>query len=269
MKKIALLLLIGVSAVLPVSAKIVTKSVAYENAGVKLTGFLAYDDEKTAAGKLPGVLVVPEWWGLTDFAKGRAKAIAKLGYVAFAADIYGNGIATTDAKEAGKLAGAFYGKPLLAERTRAGLDELIKQAQVDPSRVAAIGYCFGGAAVQALAFTGAPVKGIVSFHGGFVGVPADAATKTTAKLLICHGAIDPNATAEARDTFLHALDDAKLDYQFVSYAGAVHAFTNPQADELAKRNGLQGVAYNAVAARRSWNEMKTFLKEVFYVEKAD
>lgn len=267
MKKIALLL-ICVAAVLPVSAKIVTKSVAYEHAGMKLTGFLAYDDEKAAAGKLPGVLVVPEWWGLTDFAKGRAKAVAKLGYVGFAADIYGNGTVTTDAKEAGKLAGAFYGKPLLAERTRAGLDELMKQAQVDPDRVAAIGYCFGGAAVQALAFTGAPVKGIVSFHGGFANVPADAATKTKAKLLICHGAIDPNATAEARDTFLHALDEAGLDYQFVSYAGAVHAFTNPEADKLAKLNGLKGVAYNEVAARRSWNEMKTFLKEAFYVEAA-
>src|SRR3954462_3485116 len=139
------------------NAKIVTKPVAYEHAGVKLEGWLAYDDEKAGAQvQAPGVLVLPEWWGLTEYPKSRAEKLAKLGYVAFAADMYGAGVTTTDPKKAGELAGQFYGKPLMAERAKAGLDQLTGTGLVDPARVAAIGYCFGGATVQALAFSGAP-----------------------------------------------------------------------------------------------------------------
>ncbi|HRG57172.1 MAG TPA: dienelactone hydrolase family protein, partial [Lacunisphaera sp.] len=135
------------------SAKIVTKPVAYEHGGVKLEGWLAFDDEKVAAAKpAPGVLVLPEWWGLTEYPKGRAEQLAKLGYVAFAADMYGAGVTTADPKKAGELAGQFYGKPLMAERARAGLDQLLATGLVDTGRVAAIGYCFGGAAAQVLAW---------------------------------------------------------------------------------------------------------------------
>jgi dienelactone hydrolase len=261
------LILAGLALAAPGFGKIVTRPVAYEHAGVKLEGYLAYDDALAAQGKLPGVLVLPEWWGLNDYVKGRAEQLAKLGYVALAADMFGGGVATADAKEAGRLAGPFYGKPLMAERARAGLDQLRREAEVDPERVAAIGYCFGGAAAQALAFSGAPLAGAVSFHGGFVAVPADAAAKTKAKLLICHGALDAVASAEARDTFLRALDDGKIDYQFVSYAGAVHAFSNPAADALARLNHLKGVGYNAAAARRSWEHMKVFFAELFPKQK--
>jgi dienelactone hydrolase len=140
---------------------------------VKLEGFLVYDDTKaTATTKQPGVLVIPEWWGLTDYPKGRAEQLAKLGYVAFAADMYGAGVVTSDPKKAGELAGQFYGKPLMAERARAGLDQLVKSGLVDATRVAAIGYCFGGATTQALAYSGAPLAGIVSFHGSLI--PASA-----------------------------------------------------------------------------------------------
>lgn len=246
----------------PMGAKILTRPVAYEHGGVKLEGFLAYDEAKAAKGKLPGVLVVPEWWGLTDYAKSRAEKLAKLGYMAFAVDMYGAGIVTTDPKKAGELARPFYGKPLMAQRAQAGLDQLLKIEQVDATRVAAIGYCFGGSTVQALAFSGAPLVGIVSFHGGPVAVPADAAKKTKARLLICHGAVDPFITKEALDTFLRSLDEGKFDYQFVSYAGAVHAFTNPDADKIAAATGLP-IAYNAAADRRSWKHMRTFLDEIF------
>jgi dienelactone hydrolase len=256
---------IALGAAASLTAKIVTKSVAYEHAGVKLEGYLAYDDAQvSAAKKAPGVLVVPEWWGLNDYAKSRAEQIAKLGYVAFATDMYGAGVTTTDAKTAGELAGPFYGKPLMAERAQAGLDQLLATGLVDSKQVAGIGYCFGGSTVQALAYTGAPLAAIVSFHGGLLPVPADAATKTKAKILICHGAVDPMVSKESVDAFTHSMNEGKFDYQFISYAGAIHAFTNPEADKLAASAGLTGkVGYNAAADHRSWTHMKGFLKEVF------
>src|SRR5450631_3451972 len=124
-------------------AKVVTKPVVYEHAGTKLEGYLAYDDVKAAKGKLPGVLVIPEWWGLNAYAKGRAEQLAGMGYVAFAVDMYGQGVVTEDPKKAGELAGPFYGKPLMAERANAGLEQLLKTGLVDPKKVAAIGFCFG------------------------------------------------------------------------------------------------------------------------------
>jgi dienelactone hydrolase len=250
-------------------AKIVTKPVAYEHAGVKLEGYLAYDDAKASAAiKAPGVLVIPEWWGLTEYPKGRAEQLAKLGYVAFAADMYGAGIVTGDPKKAGELAGQFYGKPLMAERARAGLDQLVKTGLVDATRVAAIGYCFGGATVQALAYSGAPLAGIVSFHGSLIPASAEAAAANKAKFLVCHGAVDPFIKAEELAAFTKAMNDGRFDYQFVSYAGAIHAFTNPKADEIAKSAGLTGgIGYNAAADKRSWEHMRTFFGEIFAAKK--
>jgi dienelactone hydrolase len=264
MKSAALLLLACVLAV-TANAKLVTRTVAYEHAGAKLQGYLAYDDAQTAA-KLPGVLVVPEWWGLTDYTKHRAEQLAQLGYVALAVDMYGEGVTTSDPKKAGEFAGQFYGKPLMAERAQAGLDQLVKQPQVDPARVAAIGYCFGGSTVQALAYSGAPLAGIVSFHGGLVGVPADAREKTKAKILVCHGAVDPFISKEDLEKFLQSMNEGKFDYQFISYAGAVHAFTNPDADKYAAA-GLKGVGYNEAADHRSWRHMQTFFAEIFSAQK--
>jgi dienelactone hydrolase len=236
-----------------VQAKVISKAVPYEHAGVKLEGYLAYDDTKMPAGSgAPGVLIVPEWWGLNDYAKGRADQLARLGYVAFAVDMYGAGVSTTDAKKAGELAGAFYGKPLMAERAQAGLDQLLATGLVDAARVAAIGYCFGGSTVQALAYSGAPLAGIVS-----------AAARTKAKILICTGAIDPFVPKDAIDAFTKSMNDGKFDYQFISYAGAVHAFTNPKADEVAAANNLKGIAYNAAADQRSWAHMQAFFREIF------
>jgi dienelactone hydrolase len=249
------------------NAKIVTKPVAYEHGGTKLEGWLAYDDEKaTATTQVPGVLVLPEWWGLTEYPKGRAESLAKLGYVAFAADMYGAGVSTEDPKKATELSTPFYGKPLMAERAQAGLDQLLATGLVDKSRVAAIGYCFGGAVAQALAYSGAPLAGIVSFHGALIPASAEAAAKNHAKFLICHGAIDPFVKAEDIAAFKKGLDDGKFDYQFISYAGAVHAFTNPGADKLAKATGLP-IAYNAAADKRSWAHMKTFFGEIFKAKK--
>ena len=264
--KILPALIVCLAGALSAHAKLVTQSVAYEQGGVKLSGYLAYDDRQVGENRIPGILVVPEWWGLNDYVKGRAQQLAQLGYVAFVADMYGDGQSTTDAKKAGALAGPFYGSPLMAERAQAGLDVLLKNKNVDPARVAAIGYCFGGSTVQALAYSGAPVAGIVSFHGGLIPVPADAAAKTKAKLLICHGAMDPFTSKKALDTFIQAMNDGHFDYQFIMYAGAVHAFTNPEADQ-ATAAGLKGVGYNAAADHRSWAHMKAFFAEIFAPKK--
>lgn len=249
---------------LPASAKVVTKPVAYEHAGVKLEGFLAYDDAKAAKGKLPGVLVLPEWWGLTAYPKGRAEQLAAMGYVAFAADMYGAGVTTDDAKKAGELAGGFYGKPLMAERARAGLDALLKTGLADPAKVAAIGFCFGGSAAQTLAYAGAPLAGIVSFHGGPVNAPVEAAGKVKAKFLLLNGAADPMVKPEAKAALEKSLEDAKIDYVSVDYAAALHAFSNPGATEVAKKNGLTAaIGYDEPAARRSWKAMQVFFDEIF------
>jgi dienelactone hydrolase len=246
------------------SAKVVTKPVAYEHAGVKLEGLLAYDDARAGKANLPGVLVLPEWWGLTPYPKVRAQQLAAMGYVAFAADMYGAGVTTEDPKKAGELAGPFYGKPLMAERARAGLDQLLKSGLVDPAKVAAIGFCFGGSAAQALAYSGAPLAGIVSFHGGPVNAPAEVAGKVKAKFLLLNGAADPMVKPEARAALEKSLEDAKIDYVSADYAGALHAFTNADADRLAKAGGLTAaVGYNEPAARRSWKAMQVFFDEIF------
>jgi dienelactone hydrolase len=254
---------------LSASAKIITRAVPYEHAGVKLEGYLAYDDAKaTATRPVPGVLVIPEWWGLNEYPKSRAEQLARLGYVAFAADMYGAGVVTGDKTKAGQLAGQFYGKPLMAERAQAGLDQLLKTGLVDRQRVAAIGYCFGGATCQALAFSGAPLAGIVSFHGSLIAPTPEQAAKTKAKLLICHGAVDPFVSKDEIEKFKQAVDAAKLDYQFISYAGAIHAFTNPRADAVAKDQGMVGgIGYNAAADHRSWAHMQAFFAEIFATTK--
>lgn len=249
------------------SAKVVTKPVAYEHGGTKLEGWLAYDDNQAGRNKkAPGVLVLPEWWGLTDYPKQRAEQLARLGYVAFAADMYGAGVTTADPKKAGELAAPFYGQPLMAERARAGLDQLLATGFVDKERVAAIGYCFGGAAAQTLAYSGAPLAGIVSFHGALVAASPEAARKNHAKFLICHGAVDGFVKPEEMAAFKQGMDEGKFDYQFISYAGAVHAFTNKGADRIAKDTGLP-IAYHAAADKRSWAHMKTFFSEIFATKK--
>lgn len=242
--------------------KIITRAVPYIHAGVKLEGWLAYDDARR--GPAPGVLVLPEWWGLNAYPKSRAEKLAALGYVAFAADMYGAGVVVTDTKSASELAGQFYGRPLMAERARAGLEQLLQADRVDPARLAAIGYCFGGSTVQALAYSGAPLAGGVSFHGNLLPPPAGSAAQIRARLLFCHGAVDPFVKPEELAAFKEAIDAARIDYQFISYAGAIHAFTNPQADAVAHATGLVGgIGYNAAADRRSWEHMRTFFAELF------
>jgi dienelactone hydrolase len=241
---------------------IVTKTVSYQQEGTTLQGYLAFDDRVTPDHKAPGVLVIHEWWGLNDYIKSRARQIAEWGYVAFAPDMYGAGQVTTDPKVAGENAGKLYGKPIMAERAKAGLDQLLKTDLVDEKRVASIGFCFGGTATLALAYSGAPLAAAATFHGGLIPVPAGFGEKTTPKFLILHGALDPLVPKKTVDEFVTSANKEKLDFQLVLYSGAVHAFSNPDADK-ANAAGLKGVAYNAAAAKHSWEQLKIFLNETF------
>lgn len=261
MKSILLFLILASASA---SAEMLTKTVEYEHNGTKFDGFLACDSAVTPDAKRPGVLVVPEWWGLNEYAKGRAKRLAGMGYVAFVVDMYGGGVSTDDASKAKELAGPLYGSPEMAARAQAGMDELLKTGLVDESKVAAIGFCFGGSTCQTLAYTGAPLAGIVSFHGGLIQPSADALQKIHCKILMLNGAIDPSVKPEAITNFMKALDGAHVDYQFINYSGALHAFTNPEATKLAEKNGMTAmVGYNETAARRSWAQMKMFFDEIF------
>jgi dienelactone hydrolase len=247
-----------------VEAKVVTQTVTYRQDGTVMRGFLACDDGLT--GKRPGVLVVHEWWGLNDFARERAVKLAGLGYVALAADMYGGGATTRDREEAGKLAGALRGNPdLLRARVQAALKVLAADPRVDPKRLAAIGFCFGGTTVLELAYSGADLAGVVSFHGGLPRPQPGDFQPLKAKILVLHGADDPQVTAADITAFEQAMRRAGADWQMVFFGGAVHSFTNPAAGH----NRAAGAAYDSRAARRSWRCMQEFLREIWRVKGQD
>jgi dienelactone hydrolase len=204
------------------------------------------------------VLVVHEWWGLNDFAKDRARELAKEGYVAFAVDMYGKGTVTKDPKAAGELAGKLKGdRKLMRRRIVAGLNAAKANPCVDPSRVAAIGYCFGGTAVLELARSGADIAGVVSFHGGLDTPDPQDAKNIKCKVLVLTGADDKSVPASQVAAFEDEMRQAKVDYQVVIYGGAVHGFTNPANGDDPSKN----VAYNEKADKRSWQAMKDFFGE--------
>ena len=238
-------------------AELVGKPVDYTHDGVALQGYIVYDN--AVKGKRPGVLVIHEWWGLNDYAKKRADDLARMGYVAFAADMYGKGVVTNDASKASELARPFYGTPLMRTRARAGYDVLVKHELVDPARTAAIGFCFGGTTALELAYSGAPIVGAVSFHGSLPAPKPEDYPNIKASILACHGADDTFVKPEDIAAFEKAMRDSKADWSMTSYGGAVHSFTNPDAGKA----GIPGVAYNEKAALRSWAQMKTFFDEIF------
>ncbi len=257
MKKIIPLFLLLAGA-LSVHAKIVTQTVEYKQGDNTLEGYLAYDD--SLSGKRPGVLIVHQWLGLTDYEKHRAEQLAQLGYVAFCADIYGKGIRPKDTSEAGALAGKYKSdRTLLRARVNAGLDALEKNELVDSKRVAAIGYCFGGTTVIELARSGANIAGIVSFHGGLDSpTPADG-KNVKCKVLICHGADDPFEKPADLAAFEDEMRQANVDWTLIKFGGAVHSFTQP----MAGNDNSKGAAYNERADRRSWAAMKMFFAGIF------
>ena len=242
----------------PSLAAIKTETIKYQQGETALVGYLAYDD--ATATPRPGVIVVHEWWGLNDHAKKQAERLAAAGYVAFALDMYGDGKVTTHPEDAGKWASAVRQTVGLGQaRFQAGQGILTKNPRVRGGDIAAIGYCFGGAVVLTMAEAGTDLKGVVSFHGALPQEPVVAGTAIKAKILVNHGAADALITAEQVATFQKNLTDAGADWQFISYSGAKHSFTNPNASAA----GMDVLAYQEAADRRSWQATMSFFAEIF------
>lgn len=256
--KIRTTLLICLCAAAALEAKVVNKTIEYKEGETTLKGYLAWDD--AVKGKRPGILVVHEFWGLNDHARKQADRLADLGFVAFALDMYGDGMATDDPHKAGEMSGRFrQDKKLLIARAKAGLNVLLKNENVNTSKIAAIGYCFGGSTVLQLALSGADLAGVVSFHGGLGGIQYEPGTKVTAKILVLHGADDPMIPAEQITAFQDTLRKANADWEMNYYGNAVHSFTN----ESAAKANIKGVAYHKPTAERSWQAMRDFFAEIF------
>jgi dienelactone hydrolase len=239
-------------------AAIMMKDIDYKDGSVTLKGTLVYDD--SLKGPRPGVLVVPEWWGKNEYIKQRAKQMAEQGYVAFAVDMYGDGKVTTDPAQAGQWAGAFYKDgALMRNRALAGLNVLRSQPNIDKSKIAAIGFCFGGTVALELGRQGEDLAGVGVFHAGLKFPDAAKKNAIKAKILVMNGAADPHVPFEDRQKFIEEMQQAGADIQFIEYGGALHAFTNPNADKF----HIEGIAYNEKAEKRSFATLRTFLAEIF------
>jgi dienelactone hydrolase len=242
----------------PAQAKIRTAFVDYRDGATVLQGYLAVDDSRK--GRRPGILVIHEWKGLDGYVQRRAREVAALGYVAFAPDIYGKGVRPKNAEEAGREAGKYRADPaLLRRRARAGLQVLQRRPDVDSKRLGSMGYCFGGGASLELARSGAPVRGVVSFHRNLATKQPQDARAIRGRVLVLHGAADPLVPPKQVAAFKAEMAAARKPYKLVAYPRAVHGFTNPEN----AKNPTPAVNYDARADRLSWAEMKRFWAQVF------
>lgn len=249
------------SAVAQESANIKGEEVTYTSAdGTTLKGYVAYNENQK--GKRPAIIVVPEWWGNNEYSRMRARKLAELGYIAIAADIYGDGKLADNPAEAQALATPFYKDPQLGKgRIEAAEKKIKSYPETNKDEIAAIGYCFGGSMVLNAAKMGMDFKGVVSFHGGLATVPATKGS-TTAKILVCNGAADKFISAEDIKSFRSNLDSLHVSYTFIDYPGAVHAFTNPASTANGKKFNMP-IEYNEAADKKSWDDMKQFFAIIF------
>ena len=239
--------------------KIKEETVTYSIDSLNMNNYVAFDEN--VEGKRPAVLVIHEWWGLNDYTKRRAKMLAELGYIAMAVDMYGNGRIGNDPGAAQNLAMPYYQHPDMAKKIfDRAVEELKKNPNVDQSKMAGIGYCFGGGMLLNFVRMGEPLNGIVSFHGSLLGTPANK-DLTKAEILVCHGEADSFVNAEVAP-FKKQMDSIGKSYTFKSYPGATHAFTNPDATETGKKFKMP-IEYNAAADSASWNDMKDFFGRIF------
>jgi dienelactone hydrolase len=242
-------------------AAIKTDPVDYSSGGVTMKGYIAYDDAKQ--DKRPGVLVVHEWWGHNEYVRKRARMLAELGYTALAVDMYGDGKQTTHPAEAEKFTQEVLSNMKTAKaRFMAALETLKAHKTVDPQRIAAIGYCFGGGLVLEMARAGVDLDGVVSFHGSLDTKTPAKPGAVKAKVLAAHGAADEFVSPEVLKQFEQEMKNAKVDYKVIVHPNSKHSFTDPDADATAKRANIP-VGYNAEADRKSWEDMKKFFKEIF------
>lgn len=244
----------------PKEPKLKEENVSYKIDSLTMDGFIVYDEN--IEGQRPAVLVVHEWWGLNDYAKKRARELAGLGYIAMAVDMYGNGQRADNPELAGKLATPFYTNPVMAKaHFDAAVSKLKEYSQADTANMAGIGYCFGGGMLINFARMGEGLKGVISFHGSLLGTPADK-NLLKAKMLVLHGDDDKFVSSEEVAAFKKQMDSIGASYTFKSYAGATHAFSNPDATAMGEKFKIP-IAYNATADTASWNEMKVFLSSLF------
>jgi dienelactone hydrolase len=237
------------------------ENITYTGDNTTMNGYVVYNSASDR--KRPAVIVVHEWWGMNDYTKMRARELAKLGYVAMAVDVYGNGKTADNPDSAGKYAGPFYQNPQMAKaRIDAAVEKLKTYGMVDTSNIGAVGYCFGGGVLLNTVRLGDyDLKGIVSFHGSLLGTPPDK-NLLKSKILVCHGNDDKFVSAADVVTFKKQMDSIGAAYTFKGYDGATHAFTNPNATAMGEKFKIP-IAYNAAADTASWNEMKSFFKELF------
>ena len=243
------------------AAKIKGKVVTYKAGDVVLKGYLAFD--QNIKGQRPGVLIVHEWWGHNEYVRKRARMLAEMGYTALALDMYGDGKQANHPDDAGKFSSEVMKNAAIGEgRFMAALEFLKKQKTVDPERIAAIGYCFGGGVVLHMARLGVNIKGVASFHGSLATEKPAGPGVIKAKILVLNGDADKFTTPEQIAAFKKEMKKAGADFQFISYPGAMHSFTNPDADMYAKKFNMP-VGYNADADKKSWVELGRFLTDIF------
>ena len=242
----------------PAAAEVQTKTITYQDGDETLTGHLYWDD--ALEGQRPAVLVIHEWWGLNAYAKKRARMLAELGYVAFAADMYG-GERVTDTPDQARewMKGITSDVQAWRDRAALGLAQLQDSPLVAPGQTAAVGYCFGGGTVLQMAYDGADVRGVVSFHGSLPALKEGDAESLEASVLVLHGHADTFIPDEQIEKFQAGMEDAGADWQFVRYGGARHGFTNPDVGEY----GIPNLEYDAAADRRSWEDMQDLFAELF------
>jgi len=251
----AVLLTLGPAAA---SAAIKTREVEYRQGGTILQGFFAWDD--AANGRRPGVLVVHEWWGHNQHARNQARRLAEAGYVGFALDMYGKGKLAAHPKDAEAfMIEATRDPAVMSARFDAALERLKRDPHVDPEKIAAIGYCFGGAVVLGRARAGADLDAVVSFHGTLATKTPAQKGMVKARVLVLTGAADPMIPPEQVEAFRSEMTAAGARFEVVSYPGAKHSYTNPQADKA----GMDGLAYDAEADRKSWAAMLGLFQQVF------
>ncbi len=255
------LMLVSAAPTPAAESKIAGKEVKYAAGGVTMKSYFAFDEKSEE--RRPGVLVVPEWWGINDYAYKRARMLAELGYAALAVDMYGEGKQAANPGEAGKLSSEVMKNiNVLKTRFMAGMDFLKAQPVVDTSRLGAIGYCFGGGVVLNMARQGVDLKGVVSFHGELTPVEQAKPGSIKAKILVLAGGDDQLVPAQQVEAFKKEMEAAGADFQVISYPNAKHSFTNAEADALGKKFNLP-IGYNAEADKKSWQEMKVFFKKIF------
>jgi dienelactone hydrolase len=259
-KLFVLLFLFGLTAT--ATAGVHTEAVKYSSGGVELTGFLSYDD--SIKGKRPGILVVHEWWGHNKHAQNKARKLAELGYTAFALDMYGTGKLADHPEKAGEFMNAAFSNWKASQAKFREAKKLLQaHSTVDPEKIGAIGFCFGGAVSIRMARGGEDLKGVVAFHSALPDQPKLAKDQVSASILVINGADDGFLKSDTVAAFTKEMVDANVDFRYISLKGVRHSFTNPQADEFSKKFNLPALKYDKAADQKSWKAMHNFFKGVF------